>query len=99
MLTVGIPLAIEKCEGPNTLLAFLGFELDIVKMQIRLPEEKKKHKMEKLILGWEKKKSCTKHQLDSLIGQLQHASAVVMRRECVYSPIRSENQSSVDRCA
>ena len=36
----GRPLASEKCEGPQTCLEYLGFELDTIKGEIRLPEEK-----------------------------------------------------------
>ena len=54
---------------------FLGFA---VKMQIRLPEDKL-CRIEELILGWEKKKFCTKHELDSLIGQLQPGRSFLCR--------------------
>ena len=37
---LGVPLASEKCEGPQTCLEYLGFELDTIKGEIRLPEEK-----------------------------------------------------------
>ena len=73
---LGVPLASEKCEGPQTCLEYLGFELDTTKGEIRLPEEKLQ-RLETLLQSWEGKKSCTKHELDSLIGQLQHATNVV----------------------
>ena len=40
-------------------------------MCFRRPEEKLQQ-LETLLQSWEGKKSCTKHELDSLIGQLQH---------------------------
>ena len=73
---LGVPLAPEKCEGPQTCLEYLGFELDTIKGEIRLPEEKLQG-LETLLQSWEGKKSCTKHELDSLIGQLQHATNVI----------------------
>ena len=35
---LGIPLALEKVEGPASTLPFLGIVLDTVKMEARLPE-------------------------------------------------------------
>ena len=66
-------LASDKCEGPQTCVEYLGFELDTIKDEIRLPEEKLQQ-LETLLQSWEGKKSCTEHELDSLIGQLQHAT-------------------------
>jgi len=37
---LGIPLALGKLEGPSHSLTFLGIELDIVRMESRLPEDK-----------------------------------------------------------
>ena len=33
---LGLPLAVEKMEGPNTVLSFLGIELDTEKQVARL---------------------------------------------------------------
>ena len=35
---LGVPLALEKVEGPTTCLSFLGITLDTVNMEARLPE-------------------------------------------------------------
>ena len=37
---LSIPLATEKLEGPLTTLTFLGVVIDIVTMEIRLPDDK-----------------------------------------------------------
>lgn len=37
---LGVPLTLEKVEGPSTSLPFLGIVLDTVKMEARLPEVK-----------------------------------------------------------
>ena len=34
---LGIPVAPAKCEGPATVLVFLGFELDTENLVVRLP--------------------------------------------------------------
>jgi len=73
---LGIPLATEKTEGPCTCLVYLGFLLDIVSMSVSVPKEKLEA-LEDLLISWLRKKHCTKHELESLIGKLHHASAVV----------------------
>ena len=37
---LGIPLALEKLEGPSQSLTFLGIELDTICMEAQLPEDK-----------------------------------------------------------
>ena len=73
---LGMPLAVDKCEGPTTLLGFLGFLLDTNNMTVSLPQEKL-DRIASLIHKWLDRRSCTKSELESLIGQLQHASTVV----------------------
>ena len=73
---LGTPLAQEKCEGPSTIITFLGIEIDTTNMQLQLPREKL-DRLSQLVTEWSIKKSCTKRELDSLIGQLQHVCAVV----------------------
>lgn len=73
---LGVPLALEKLEGPSTRLTFLGIELDTVSGVLRLPDDKLTRLREALV-RWEVKKSCTKKELESLIGSLQHACKVV----------------------
>ena len=72
---LGVPIAENKIEGPTTTLIFLGIEIDTIKEEIRLPQEKLVRLQE--ITGWCGKQSTTKRELLSLIGQLQHACCVV----------------------
>lgn len=73
---LGVPLALEKVDGPTTCLTFLGITLDTHKMEIRLPEDKlARTKIQ--ISSWLQKKSATKRQILSLVGLLQHATKVV----------------------
>ena len=72
----GVPIATHKTEGPSTVLTFLGIELDTLNGILRLPPVKLtllRHE----IIAWSAKKSCSKRELLSLIGQLQHACCVV----------------------
>ena len=73
---LGIPFAPGKCEGPATVLIFLGIEIDTVKQELRLPSQKL-IRLQETIAAWRGRKRCTKRELLSLIGQLQHASTVV----------------------
>ena len=73
---LGVPVSVPKIEGPATVLTFLGIELDTVSCELRLPTEKL-IRLKAMLGGWSNKTSCTKRELLSLIGQLQHACKVV----------------------
>ena len=73
---LGLPLKVEKCEGPSTCLIFLGIELDTVKFELRLPAQKLK-RLQSTLQRWCHLKCCTKRDLESLVGQLHDASIVV----------------------
>ena len=68
---LGVPLAEEKTEGPTTSLTFLGYELDSVAMELRVPEVKlRKYASE--LKAWRVRRRASKRQLLSLIGRLEH---------------------------
>ena len=73
---LGVPIAAEKVEGPTTCLSFLGIEMDTASWQLRLPQEKLLRTRTR-VAAWRSKRSCTKRDLLSLIGLLQHACRVV----------------------
>ena len=73
---LGVPLALEKTEGPTCSLTFLGVCLDTEAMELRLPAEKLT-RLAALVRQWQGRKKCQKRELLSLIGQLQHACRVV----------------------
>ena len=75
-LDIGIPLAPDKCEGPTTCIAFLGIELNSMDMTARLPQDKLSE-LQTIITSWVGKKFCTRKELESLVGKLSHACAVV----------------------
>ena len=74
--TIGIPIADGKTQGPSQVLEFMGILLDTTKMQSRLPLDKTK-KILASFEQFERKKSCTLHDLQSLIGTLNFACKVV----------------------
>ena len=73
---VGMPVAEEKTMDPSTLLPLLGIELDFEGLQLRLPPEKLE-KLRQLVGSWRKRKGCSKRELQSLAGYLNHACKVV----------------------
>ncbi len=73
---LGVPIATHKTVGPSTTMTFLGIELDTVAMTLRLPREKV-CRLQREINRWLRRRCCTKRELQSLIGMLQHASCVV----------------------
>ena len=73
---LGVPLALEKLEGPTQSLTFLSIVLDTSRMEIRLPEDKLSRIRAQLTI-WLGKKKATKRKILSLVGLLQHATKVV----------------------
>ena len=74
---LGVPLAMEKVEGPCTVLSFLGIELDTMSLQMRVPADKL-HKVKDVVSHWlQRRKACKKRELQSLVGLLNHACKVV----------------------
>ena len=73
---LGVPLAEEKVEGPTTALVFLGILIDTVQGELRLPGEKLE-RLQSSVKEWSQRRRCTKRELLSIAGQLQHAATVV----------------------
>ena len=72
----GIPLHPDELESPSTILTVLGIELDSLLLQVRLLQEKFDC-IHTLLVSWSQKRHCTRKELASLIGNLQHACKVV----------------------
>ena len=66
----------DKCEGPSTIISFLGMELDSHEMAIRLPADKLE-RLRQLLTDWKGRKAGKKREPLSLISYLQHASKAV----------------------
>ena len=73
---LGVPLAPEKQDGPAEVLTFLGIEIDTIRQELRLPAEKLQQLLQ-MVDEWENRKACTRWELESLIGTLQHACKVI----------------------
>ena len=64
--------------GYSTCLTVLGIELDSIKLQARFPQDKFQ-RIYSLLEVWSQKKYCKRKELDSPIGNLQHACKVAPR--------------------
>ena len=74
--SLGIPIAKQKTEGPTTELVFLGITIDTVRGELRLPEDKLR-RLEESLTEWGDRRVCSRKELESLIGHLNHAGKVV----------------------
>ena len=74
--TLCVPLAVHKRQGPTTCLPFLGIEIDTLACSLRLPEEKLRRLIQELD-DWGDRKVCSRKELESLVGLLNHACKVV----------------------
>ena len=73
---LGIPVAMDKVDGPAAVLTFLGLELDSTQQRIRLPPDKLAELLAEL-RAWSDRSSTTKRELLSLIGKLSFAAGAV----------------------
>ena len=73
---LGVPIAEHKVEGPVTRITFLGIEIDMVAMELRLLQDKLQC-LAALVSDWRSRRSCRRQELESLIGHLSHACKVV----------------------
>lgn len=73
---LGVPLSPEKMEGPSSVLTFLGIEINTIEGILGLPAEKLQ-RLNTTVREWLPRKSCTRRELESLVGTLQHACKVI----------------------
>ncbi len=73
---LGVPIAMPKLEGPVTALTYLGILLDTVTMTARL-DATRLDELRALLAAWATKATCTRKELQSLVGKLTFATRVV----------------------
>ena len=73
---IGVPVALDKLEGPSQVITFLGIEIDSNSFTIRLPLDKLRE-LRQLVHLWMNRRKCTKRELLSLIGSLSFACKVI----------------------
>ena len=74
---INIPMAPDKTTEPNTTMCFMGYEIDSVKSEIRLPSDKLE-KCKYLIQEFLRVNKITLVKLQSLIGLLNFTCAVII---------------------
>ena len=74
--TLGVPFMEHKRSGPVTCLTFLGIEINTTASRLRLTAEKL-HCLQAHLINWGNKRACTRRELESLIGHVNHACKVV----------------------
>ena len=74
--TLGVPTAEHKRDGPTTCLTFLGIEVDTLAGELRLPTDKLQ-RLQTMLHEWGDRKACSRRELESLVGLLNHACKVV----------------------
>lgn len=74
---LGVPLKLEKMEGPASVMVFLGIEIDTVRGTLSLLEMKLQQYKAKLV-AWSGRKVDRKKELLSQIRKLSHACRVVL---------------------
>ena len=73
-----VPLAEHKMVGPSTSIVFLGVNLDLINLQLSLPDEKLKE-LKVLIPSWVGRKVTTTRDLKSLVRKLENTCKVCSR--------------------
>ena len=77
---LGVPLAEHKTEGPATRITYLGIEIDTQVGQLSLPAERLEW-LQSLLTSWRGQKVCSKKELESLIGTLNHTCKVNLLKQ------------------
>ena len=73
---LGVPLAVEKTVGPTTRTVFLGIEIDTVSQTLSIPSNKYTRLVDMIDL-WLIKTTCSRKEVQSLVGTLMFASKCV----------------------
>lgn len=73
---LGFELAKDKLEAPTTCITFLGIQIDSIRMELSLPNDKLQN-IQNVVNQFLNKKRATKRQLQTLAGKLNFAARVV----------------------
>ena len=76
MWEFGFPYCDREIGGTSNILVFLGVLVDTIAQELRLPMVKLERILDP-VRTWLEKKQCTKRELLSVAGQLQHTATVV----------------------
>ena len=74
--TLGVPVAMNKLEGPCTTVSFLGILVDTPQLELQLPLDNLAC-MRRLVVSWLGRRFGHHLELESVLGHLFHAAVVV----------------------
>ena len=75
-VTLGVPIADHKREGPTTCLTFLSIEVDTRAGELQLSQDRLLH-LRSLLVEWGDQWACEHWELESLIGIVNHTCRVI----------------------
>ena len=78
---IGVPIKLDKTVGPCRCLTFMGLEIDSVRMEARLPQDKL-DRVRLLLRTYQKCRKVRLQALQSIIGLLSFCCAVVRPGRC-----------------
>lgn len=94
--SLGLELALNKCAEPATTITWLGFNLDSIKMEVSIPDQKLKDVLWECD-SWMERSKASKSMIQSLLGKLMHlANCVTAARKltgCITSTLSYMHQS------
>ena len=73
---LGLYKTLEKCMSPDVIQIFLGLLYNLVDLTLTLPDEK----LERAVVflrKWQQKSQCSKHDVQVLLGHLNHIASVL----------------------
>jgi hypothetical protein len=68
---LGMAVNYKKVTEAAMICIYLGIEVDAIKKEVRIPDEKMA-RVKELLREWEAKEKCTLKEMQSLVGVLQH---------------------------
>ena len=75
---MGVPVAVEKIEGPVFVVSFLGIIIDTSNFELRLPGPKLDYTRD-LVRTWRGRRTGKRGDFESLLGHLSHAATVIFQ--------------------
>lgn len=97
--SLGLELALNKCAEPTTVLTWLGFLIDSIKMEVSIPPQKLKEVLVECD-RWMNRSKASRTMIQSLFGKLMHISHCIIaarkftaRITATLSHMHKENQT------
>ena len=73
---LGLLKTLEKCQFPDKIRVFLGLLYNLIDYTLTLPDDKLSRALD-FLSKWKVKKTCNKHDVQVLLGHLNHFASVL----------------------